>query len=174
MLPNALQKYTDQDLIALLEQGKPEVIGLIYDKYAPNLLGLITRMMQDQEIAEAVLQESFVAIWQQKATYDATRLRLLSWLILITRDTALTALKSGKYTPATPDEAPTITKDSDTENKTSNFLDVLSSQEKAALDLIYLKGYRCAEAAAMLNLPEDTLKTILQTACKHLRTGKTE
>jgi RNA polymerase sigma-70 factor (ECF subfamily) len=170
MLDNTFHKYPDQDLVALLKQGKPEAIGLIYDKYAPNLLGLITRMMGNQETAEIILQETFVAIWQQKDTYNDTRLRFLSWLILITRDTALAALKSGKYT--TPDKTPGSNNTASTEDKTNNFIANLRADEKAALDLVYLKGYPCAEAATLLGLPEDTVKTILQTACKHLRAGK--
>ena len=170
MLQNTFHNYSDQDLVALLEQGKSEAIGLIYDKYAPNLLGLITRMTGNQETAEVVLQETFVAIWQQKDTYNASRLRFFSWLILITRDTALAALKSGKYT--LPDATPAIANSASPENQANSFISKLSPQEKTALDLVYLKGYPCAEAAALLGLPENTLKIILQTACQHLRAGK--
>lgn len=172
--------YTEQDLVRAFCQGKPEAIDWLYDKYAAVLLGLITRIMRNQEVAEAVLQDTFVNIWQQKDSYDASRLKPLSWLILIARDTAMAALKSGKYNltseagklVSVADQESTIIRDRLVDGKIIEYFSNLEPTEKTALDLIYLKGYSCTEAAAALQVSEETVKAILRMACKHLRAGK--
>lgn len=176
MHPNRKQELTDQELVAAFRQGQPAALDLLYDKYAPVLLGLATRIVRNSETAEAVLQDTFVAIWEQKANYDASRLSLLSWLILITRDMAVAALKSGKYkniikSPellkfANETEIDTI---GQVNRKVKASFSNLEENEKVVLDLIYLKGYNCAEAAAELSISEETLRSWLKMAGKHLR-----
>ena len=179
MHSNKKQELTEQDLVAALQQGQLEALDLLYDKYAPVLLGLATRIVRNSETAEVVLQETFVAIWEQKATYDASRLSLLSWLILITRDMAVAALKSYKYKSIA--KSPELFKfASEAENNNVGQVDRkvkasfsnVEENEKVALDLIYLKGYNCVEAAAELGVSEETLKNWLQMAGKHLREGR--
>jgi len=177
------QEITDQTMVIALFQGRPEALGWIYDKYAPVLTGLATRIMGDKEKAEAVLLESFVAIWGRKETYDATRLSLLSWLIIIIRGNAKNALKSGTYVDFNNNdellngvgEACNVCDCSSTHNTEKSIKELfgdLEVDEKAALDLVYLKGYICADAAAELGIPLETLKTRLQMAGKHLREGR--
>ena len=169
------QEITDQDLIMELRQGRPEALGRLYDKYSPVLLGLISRMMCDEEIAAGLLQETFVNIWQRKASLDDSRLSLLSWLILITRDTAMAALKSGKYNgQAKSNIPPSLAENAIQQNIVTRVKESfynLEPDEKAALDLIYLRGYSCPEAAAELGISVETLKTRLKMAGKHLREG---
>jgi RNA polymerase sigma factor (sigma-70 family) len=168
------QDITEQDLVLALRKGRPEALGWLYDKYSPVLLGLLSRMMRDDEIAGMLLQETFVAIWQRKESFDNSQLSLLSWLILITRDTAMAALKSGKYNERAKSTVPTYLADKATKNTTARVKESffnLATDEKAALDLIYLRGYSCQEAAAELGISVDTLKTRLKMAGKHLREG---
>ena len=158
-----------------LRQGQPEALGRLYDKYSPVLLGLISRMMRDEEIAAVLLQEAFVAIWQRKESFDASGLSLLSWLILIARDTTKVALKSGKFNGPAPNPGPDTPKEKANAQYTASpakesFFN-LEPDEKAALDLIYLRGYSCQEAAAELGISVDTLKTRLKMAGKNLREG---
>ena len=173
MYSQTYQEITDQELVLALRQGQPEALGRLYDKYSPVLLGLISRMMRDEEIAAVLLQEAFVAIWQRKESFDASRLSLLSWLILIARDTVKAALKSGKFNGPAPNPGPDTPKEKANAQYTASpakesFFN-LEPDEKAALDLIYLQGYSCPEAAAELGISVETLKSRLKMAGKHLR-----
>ncbi|MDB5263468.1 MAG: hypothetical protein JWQ14_2751 [Adhaeribacter sp.] len=175
MLSQIPQEITDQDLVTSLRQGHPEALGWLYDKYSPVLLGLISRMMRDEETAAVLLQETFVAIWQRKEAFDDSRLSLLSWLILIARDTTMTALKAGKDKLNTNKPAVTNPETTTTHQHTAvkikeSFCN-LQPDEKAALDLIYLRGYTCPAAAAELGISIETLKSRLKMAGKHLRAG---
>jgi len=165
-----LPEFNEHDLVTALRQGRTEALSLLYDKYAPALLGLTTRMMRSQEEAERVLQLTFMAIWERRTEYDASCLSLLSWLILITRDTAVAALKASDK--ATRKDQPQSNGQAAKAVKESFYY--LTPNEKAALDLVYLQGYTCAEAAAELQVAEEVLKTWLKAAGKHLREGKGE
>ena len=97
-------------------------------------------------------------------------------MILIARDTAIAALKLGQPDVAVGNQKTTAadqqSPDSQTNTSVTESFRNLEPIGKLALDLIYLKGYSCPEAAAVLGVPEETLKTILKTACKQLRAGK--
>jgi RNA polymerase sigma-70 factor (ECF subfamily) len=172
------QEFNEQEIKTDLRQGRPEALGLLYDKYAPVLLGLATRITCDQEAAETVLQKTFIAFWRRRAEYESTSLSLLSWLIILTRDMAMETMKSaatGNLRKAAPNLKPNLKgqnqNDRQAEIKIKEKYCNLAPNEKAALDLVYLQGYSCTEAAAELGIAEETLKDWLKTASQHLREG---
>lgn len=170
----------EQDVITRLQQGHQEALGLLYDKFAPILLGLISRIVPDKHNAEAILAEAFLTIWHRKAAYDPAKTGLLTWMITIARETAIKGIKAGKYQhDHTAMQAPTMLHPDEEagsakafEGRINDFCSRLSPAEKAALDLIYLEGYTCSEAAAALNIPEVDFKNNLQLAIKHLGAEK--
>ncbi|GHA80832.1 RNA polymerase sigma factor [Pontibacter akesuensis] len=163
-----LQGETEQSLVEALQQGKQEMLSVLYDAYAPVMMGVIARIVPDKEQAEEVLQETFVAIWSRIDVYDSSKGRFLIWGLAIARGIALEAVKNGQYIPgnsasAAPQQA--------REPKPKPFCD-LEPQERAILELIYLKGYSCSEVTAELNITEETLRTILKKAFIHLKAEK--
>lgn len=168
----------DQEILAALKNGDQEALGLLYDKYSGVLLGLIMHLIPDKEIAETILSESFVAIWKAKDSFDPDKTRLLTWMIKIARETAVRGVESGKYQP---NNAPDSLLFVGEQNKIpallpdlalKDFCFRLSPTEKAALELIYLKGYSCAQAALAMNLSETEFKLSLQSAIRNLGAGK--
>ncbi|RIJ34300.1 RNA polymerase sigma factor [Pontibacter oryzae] len=171
-----LRGETEQSLVEALQQGKQEVLGLLYDAYAPVMMGVITRIVDDEHLAEEVLQETFVAIWSRIGIYDCTRNRFLTWGLAIARGIALEAVKKAK-------QAPHIIK-TETENLKVGadgkgyylFLKQplcnLEPEERTILELIYLKGYTCPEAAAKLGITETDLRTSLKKAFIQLKAEK--
>lgn len=171
------EEITEHILITALRQGQPDALSLLYDKYAPVLLGLCTRMVRDPELAETLLQKTFLSIWKQKAGFANSKVSLLSWVILIARDTARASLannlvkqfskpaESSTFTPAEPE---THNGQTTMEPGLQEYCCRLELHEKTALDLVYLKGYSCREAADQLGIPEETVKASLKMAIKHL------
>ncbi|QNF31513.1 hypothetical protein HUW51_01775 [Adhaeribacter swui] len=172
------RKEAEKALAILLQQSEPNVLALLYDAYAPVLLGLISRIVRNSQTAESVLQETFVAIWQQRATYNPALTGLLTWMIMLAKESALKALPTSNFSSglsqehlpgsvALPEPAlnPPPTKAPETNAP-------LNTQEKAVLDLIYLKGCSSAEAAASLGISEEDLKIKLRQAINHLRANQ--
>ncbi|QMU29142.1 RNA polymerase sigma factor [Adhaeribacter radiodurans] len=181
MLDNTSRKEVERTLAISLQQGQPQVLALLYDNYAPVLLGLITRIIRNSQTAELVLQETFLAIWHKRTSYNTSQGGLLTWMIMVAKENALAALEratpnatfeNGKFVSAT-DQAKTKDTFSANEMQPGKLFRTLTPNEKVALDLVYLKGCTCAEAAATLEISEEDLKIILQLAIKHLRANQT-
>lgn len=175
-----IQGEAEQRIVAALRQGRQEVLAKLYDAYAPVMMGVISRIVQDQETAEEVLKDTFVAIWTRIGVYDASKQRLLTWGLAIARGLALEAVKSERYTSFSKsgekaaENGKGSEKDvvSQQENKAGADLCHLDSTEKRALELIYLKGYTCTEAAAHMNMTTGQLMELVKHAFVHLKAGK--
>ncbi|GAB3812100.1 hypothetical protein GCM10028895_02810 [Pontibacter rugosus] len=98
----------------------------------------------------------------------------------IARGIALEAVKAGKYKSTRQDEHLTDiacaevvkTKLLEAEQLENKPLCNLEPKERAILELIYLKGRNCAEAAAEMNISEESLKFTLKKAFIHLKAEK--
>ncbi|WP_207434682.1 RNA polymerase sigma factor [Sabulibacter ruber] len=181
MAPLTLQREAEERLIEAIREGKQEAFGLLYDAYAPVLLGLISRIVQNTEVAEEVLKETFLAIWSRIHIFDPTQSRFLTWGLAMARGIALEAHKTGKYAHLTfgkKDEdpvTPEATRETDQleESQTKEVFCQLQPQENAILDLIYHKGYTCQQAAEALNISQEELKSQLKSAFKHIGAERT-
>lgn len=172
-----LQGETEQSVVAALRQGRQEMLGKLYDAYAPVLMGVISRIVPDAEVAEQVLQETFVAIWTRIGVYDASKERLLTWGLAIARGIALEAVKTGRYdSSAKPknEKGPQQNKNITLQQGqlSEEHICLLEPLERKALELLYLKGRTCAETAGELNMTETALKEILKSAFAHLKAEK--
>ena len=87
-------KSDESDLIAGLRNQDPYAVELLYDRYAPSLLGLICQIVKDDTMAHALLKTSFLYIGQHICDLDPDRQRLFPWLMSIARQQALPYYKS--------------------------------------------------------------------------------
>ncbi|MEK7257633.1 MAG: sigma factor, partial [Bacteroidota bacterium] len=69
----AIQTPRESELIASLREGNQNALGELYDQYGSALFGVVLRIVQSQEQAEDVLQEVFVKIWKNIASYDEAK-----------------------------------------------------------------------------------------------------
>lgn len=77
------------DLIAASARGDQRAFQRLYRATSDALFGLALRMLKRRELAEEVLQESFVSVWRHAARYDQTKGSAMTWLIRIVRNQAL-------------------------------------------------------------------------------------
>lgn len=65
----------------------------LYDACSPKLYGLALRILRRRELAEEVLQESFVAIWRHAAEYESSMAAPMTWMSTIVRNRAFDLLR---------------------------------------------------------------------------------
>ena len=177
MVTNNILDDTEQSLVILMQQGNRQAFGKLYDKYAPMLMGLITRLVYDEKTAEDVLQQVFIKIWENKTAFGFSKERLFTTMIKIARDTArevsmgktnlngeISEVNKTVYSNGIGNPLPQ-------QNNTpgSALLFNMEKTAKEALDLIYFKGCSFAEAAATLNIPLSGLKEKVKMAINHLK-----
>jgi DNA-directed RNA polymerase specialized sigma24 family protein len=138
----------DLRLADAIKQGSQQSLAVLYDKYAPALSGIISRITNNEKQVEDILTSTFLQIWNQIATFNPSNSSLFSWLIKIARQTALEAVKTEK----------------EKNPQNNNFVDKTPQQrlnQKSAFELVYYKGLTYSQAATQLaiTVPE-LLKTI--------------
>ncbi len=63
----------------------------------PRLLGVIYRIVQHKEIAEDLLQETFIKIWNAAESYDSSKGRVFTWAMRIARNLSIDKVRSKEF-----------------------------------------------------------------------------
>lgn len=169
----------EEDLVRALKGKETIAIQALYDMYSAALLGVISRIVINPEIAEDLLQETFIKIWNSAENYDHTKGRLFTWMINVARNLSIDKLRSKDFRNATKnqdiennvdfiDSQKKITFNADTLGL-RDMVTALKPEFNNVLDMVYFKGYTHVEAAEELNLPLGTVKTRIRMAIMELR-----
>ena len=174
-----LKKYSEPELVLLLQNHDEQAFNYLYDNYSAALFGIIYGMVENKVLAEDILQEAFVKIWNNFTNYDSIKGRLFTWMLNITRNLTIDTLRSKEYKKQS--------KIQKTENSVDNFVDNssgadrfdslgirkhlahLKNDQKQIIDLAYFSGFTQEEIAKQLSIPLGTVKTRMRTAIIELR-----
>ena len=158
-----------------LRKKDERVLSVLYDHYSKPLFGIIIRILGDREVAEEVLQHTFLKVWNNISSYDDAKGPFYTWLCAIARNSALDKgrLKSFQNQRKTDslDKDVYINKIVNTETASMDAKRLtakLDKKYKDVLDLVYLMGYTHHEASELLKIPLGTVKTRLRQAIKTL------
>lgn len=172
-------KINEAELIALLKRKDKAALGYLYDNYSAALYGIILRILQDQKVAEEVLQDVFMKIWDKINTYDDKKGRLFTWMLNLSRNLAIDKLRSKEIkkvgkTDDIEENVYHIEKDYLVQQSVDGIgvkelLTKLRSEERLILELIYFKGYTQSEVSESEGIPLGTVKTRLRMALINLR-----
>ncbi|MDY0907770.1 RNA polymerase sigma factor [Pedobacter sp. CFBP9032] len=177
----ALKKLTltEPELVLALQSKDSTVLKTLYSMYSSALYGVISRIITHTELAEDVLQETFVKIWQSAEHYDNSKGRLFTWMMNIARNLSIDKLRSKDFKNSLKNQdIENNVSFVDEQNKVTFNPDVLGIKQlvenlkpdlQAVLDLVYYKGYTHVEAAEKLDLPLGTVKTRIRLAIIELR-----
>ena len=169
----------EDELIAALKSRSQKAYSVLYDNYAPTLLAIICKVVNDGAEAENLLQDTFVKAWKHIDSYDAGKGRLFTWLLNIARNTAINFLRSQRTNQAT--DIQTLADGVDTDrNAITEALNVshigiadtiarLEPKFRQVIDLIYFEGYTQQEVADRLAMPLGTVKTRTRLALHQLK-----
>ncbi len=164
------------NIIQLLHLQDPEAIAQLYDAYGAALFGVVLRIVHNKEIAQHVLQDTFVKAWRNGANYDNTKGTLFTWLLNIARNTAIDATRTRHYR----NQANTIGIEVLVQTPSDEVINpdtlglkelVQKMDEKHAvlIEMVYFKGYTQKQVAEETGIPLGTVKTRLRGAIMHLR-----
>jgi RNA polymerase sigma-70 factor (ECF subfamily) len=85
----------DTDLIAGIQSRDPQAMGLLYDRYGRPAYSLILRIVNDPAVAEDVLAETFVKVWNRIGILKEDRDSDLGlWILCLARNNAFELLRS--------------------------------------------------------------------------------
>lgn len=169
----------EEALIQGLKSQQTSALKTLYEKYSGALFGVISRIVNDDHLAEDILQEAFLKIWNNVSGYDQSKGRLFTWMLNICRNAAIDKMRGKNYKASKKTasdetvlyENPTKIYD-DIKPDTigiKEIVDKLKPEWKIIVDMIYFKGYTHQEVSEELAVPLGTVKTRLRSAILYLR-----
>jgi RNA polymerase sigma factor (sigma-70 family) len=164
-----MMAVTDEYLAKTIRQGNKESLSLLYDKYAPCLLGLISKIVQDADLAEEALKQTFVSIWKQIGEYEPSGTTFFLWIITISRKAAHDMIQSEEYKRNSKIQKVNHSVYSEDMAKPKESAFSLHPDERTALDLVLFRGLTLDEGADELKIPVEAIRTNLRTAIKNLK-----
>jgi RNA polymerase sigma-70 factor (ECF subfamily) len=168
----------EQRLTQALKEGQKGALKQLYDQYSPALLGVIVRIVRQDEAAEEILQNVFLKVWNNIDAYDSSKGRLFTWMMNIARNASIDHLRSKQYKQNQSIQGlDENVSDLQEMIQTPNFdyigldtmVNALDARQQEIIDLIYFQGYTHVEASEALRIPLGTVKSRVRSAVMTLR-----
>ncbi len=172
----------DAGLAERLQQRDPKAMAELYDRYGRLVYSLIFRIVRDSAVAEDLVQESFLRVWNRIQGFDAHRGALGAWVLAVARNRAIDYVRSvdGRMArnafEAVDLENPALFANlerevlsSDQVRKIRAAVEKLSANHRQVIELAYFEGLSQTEMAEHLKQPLGTVKTWVRVALKTLR-----
>src|SRR6266849_1547596 len=103
---DAFDELSDEGLLKAVAEGEVWAMEQLYRRYSRVLYSLAYHMVADPQIAEDLLQDSFLAIWRRATSYSPKSGAARSWLVSIVHHRTIDYLRSVRRRSATMKEAP--------------------------------------------------------------------
>ena len=168
-------------LLAGIARGEANRLAELYDLTSPKLYGLILRIQRDRGLAEDILQDVYMRIWQAAGAYRPEVGPPLPWLCTIARNRAIDSVRRKvEHQGLDLDNGEDwVARLMDPHDGTAEFMDrealvaCLNRLEPAHRDcvvLAYCEGFSREELAARFDRPVNTIKTWLHRSLAGLKT----
>lgn len=163
----------DLELIKRLKNQDSQALSVLYDKYSGALYGVIIRICKNEELAQDLLQETFLKIWQKSNQYDPEKGKFFTWSYRIARNITLNALRNPSKLIQNEDLSVYSDKESNEPEldvlELNGSLKKLEPHHQKALELVYFNGLTHREAHQEMDVPLGTFKSYIRQALKKLR-----
>lgn len=169
---------SDESLLAGMADGNQDAAAAFVRRYQARVFGLAMTITGVRAVAEEVSQEAFVKAWRHAATYDARRGRVATWLLTITRNSAVDAVRYRHEDPMDPSllvamlSPPPRAGSEDTPDTSlvlQAALAALPQGQREPIVLMTFGGMTAKEIAERYDLPLGTVKTRVRRGLRALR-----
>ncbi|MHB8619815.1 MAG: RNA polymerase sigma factor [Chloroflexota bacterium] len=175
----------DEELVRLVASGDSQALALLYQRYAGAVYSLACRTVNDREVAEEILNETFVRVWRQAPSFDTRRGKFSSWLLSVARNLGIDELRSRR---ARPQRAESVADREVSADLADQHADVeeevwqsqrrqlirqamarLPESQRETIELAYFQGLSQSEISQRLGQPLGTTKTRMRLGLQKLR-----
>ena len=172
----------DTDLMRRVVQRDQSALSELYERYGNPVYGLALRVVQNTQLAEEVTQDTFLKVWNQAQSWDPTRGQLISWLLTITRYTAIDRLRREWRQPnlvgPPVEDIPNLFSALDMVGDArwqdgqllAALLQQLPGEQAEVVQLAFYQGMTHTEMSERLGLPLGTVKTRVRLGLQKLKT----
>ena len=168
-------------LLGEIARGDRDAFARFYDLHASLVHTFALRILRERGEAEEAVQDVFLQVWRQAATYSTDRGSPEAWLITMTRSRGIDKLRSRRRrdemvrTAETAERLPepvaleSATGPAEARATLGGVLADLPTAQRRVLELAYFDGLTQSEIAARLGEPLGTVKTRMRSGLERLR-----
>lgn len=161
-----ISTLNDSVLLAHVCAGDSAALGELYDRHAPILLGIAQKILQDRGLAQDVVQDAFLALYEKGKRFDPTRGSVIAWLVTSTRHRAIDKLRTQsrrrtilrelvRHEPAEMEPLSDLQPD---RQQVDLAMAALPEAQRQTLNALYFEGLSYSELAARTGVPLGTVK----------------
>lgn len=179
----AFDPAADAALLARVAGRDAGALAELYDRFAPVLAGVASRILYDARDVEDTLQDVFVQVWERAAVYEPALGSPLAWLVTLTRNRCLDRLRAlqrrsraleslAELCPgpsAAPDAADAAALLAEDGLRVRAALAALPPEQTQAIELAFFGGLTQTEIAERLGEPLGTVKARIRRGLLKLR-----
>ena len=180
MTLESFRDASDASLVVAIGRWREDALAEAYRRHAGAAFALARRLLNDQVLAEEVLQEVFLRLWNRPERFDAERGSLRSYLLAQTHGRSVDLLRSetarkrreerDAREPVEPrDDIEREVVDLTVAEQVKTVVAGLPSDERRAIELAYFGGHTYREVAVMLDAPEGTVKSRIRSGLRRMR-----
>ena len=166
----------EKEIVGYLKVGNKKAISLLYANYADTLLGVIKKIISDDDTAQDVLQETFVKIWRYSKKYDPNKAKLFTWLYRIAYNSSIDKVRSLKKKTEKEVQIETsavykITSGALNEDvlDIKKHLNTIDEKYQIVIQALFFEGMTQQEASEELDIPLGTVKSRLKIGLRELK-----
>jgi RNA polymerase sigma factor (sigma-70 family) len=172
---------TDEALLAGMALGDQDSAVAFVRRYQRRIFGLAYSMTSDASVAEEVAQEALIRVWRHAPVFDARRGSVTSWVLTITRNLTIDALRMRRAVPTDPDDfaaSAMISLEHNPEDAVQRgdvravmrqALSELPAEQRRAVVLASVYGRTALEISEEEQIPLGTAKTRIRAGLMRLR-----
>jgi RNA polymerase sigma-70 factor, ECF subfamily len=175
-----LRDASDANLVVGVGRFREEALAEIYRRHAGAAYGLAHRIVGDRAMAEEVVQEVFLRMWNEPEKFDPERGSLRAYVLTQTHGRSVDVVRAESSRRAREERRARLTAEAgyDLEREVWDFtlaehvrdaLSELSADERNAIELAYFGGHTYREVAVLLEQPEGTVKSRIRSGLVRLR-----
>ena len=165
-------------LLALVARGDEQAFAELYQRVAPAVFGLVSKVVRNPAQSEEVTQEVFVELWRTASRFDPARGTARSWIMTCAHRRAVDRVRSAERAARRDDLAgrrdqgrpyDEVVEQVETSLHVRRGLEALTELQREAVVLAYYGGYTHREISELLGVPSGTVKTRLRDGLIRLR-----
>ena len=180
MKADDLRGASDAQLLVAIGRFDHQALAEVYQRHADAAFGLARRILNDDALAEEVLQEVFLRLWNQPDRFDASRGSLRSYLLTQIHSLSVDVVRAETSRRAREQRDASLAAESssDLEREVWDLTQAeyvreavsrLNDGERNAIQLAYFGGHTYREVAILLAEPEGTVKSRIRSGLQRLR-----
>ncbi len=170
------------ELLLLCAQGDQQAFARLYQRTSARLYAVCLRLLRSRQLAEEALQDGYLKIWRNAASFDPGRATAMTWMTTVVRNRCLDLLRQRRARPQevdmeyegldfaadglSPSEVAGLSLDA---RRVMECLEALQDKQRRSILMAYYYGQTHEEIARQLSSPLGTVKAWVRRGIERLR-----